>query len=175
MIVVRLVLHRRNIRNAMGAAASAGELYKYTMTILVESYALFSINFLLFLGMWATGSSIQYIFLQTLAQSQVHTVLKISRRSTISRHDCLITVLGRSSPRTSSPYGSPTGEHSRATLLTLGMSARYVSRVKGRPRVAVGCVPVGIPWIQWMLVSSVLGLRRRSTSIVVGPRGQKGP
>jgi hypothetical protein len=73
MIVVRLVLHRRNIRNVMGATAGAGELYKATITILVESSALFVVNYLLFIGTWATKSFIQYIFLQMLAQTQVRT------------------------------------------------------------------------------------------------------
>ena len=78
IIVVRLILHRRNVRNAMGAAAGAGELYKATVTIIVESSALLSVNFLLFIGTWATRSFIQYLFLQTLAQIEVRTVFKSS-------------------------------------------------------------------------------------------------
>ena len=78
MIVTRLILHRRNIQNAMGAAAGAGELYKTTVTILVESSALFFLSGLLYLGTWAAKSFIQYIFLQILAQTQVRTVFEFS-------------------------------------------------------------------------------------------------
>ena len=74
MIVTRLVLHRRNMRNAMGAAAGAGELYKATITILVESSAIYVISFLLYFGTWATRGFIQYLFLQMLTQTQVRTV-----------------------------------------------------------------------------------------------------
>ena len=97
MIVIRLVLHRRNIRNAMGAAASAGELYKATVTILVESSALFVIAFLLFLGTWAARSFVQYIFLQILGQIQVRIIF-----TTILGYvyDRLIVALNRSSLRT---------------------------------------------------------------------------
>jgi hypothetical protein len=83
MIVVRLITHRKNIRNAMGAAAGAGEFYKATITILVESSAIFFLGFLLYLGTWAAKSFIQYIFLQILAQTQVRTFFVISWRTNI--------------------------------------------------------------------------------------------
>ena len=56
-------------------AAGAGELYKAIVTILIESFALFFISFLLFLGTWATRSFIQYTFLQILAQTEVRAVI----------------------------------------------------------------------------------------------------
>ena len=41
-IVTRLVLHNRNIRNAMGATVEANRLYKSIITMLVESCALYA-------------------------------------------------------------------------------------------------------------------------------------
>lgn len=55
MIVIRLILHRRNIQNAMGASAGAGQLYGAVITILVESSALYAVSFLLFFVPWIAG------------------------------------------------------------------------------------------------------------------------
>ena len=51
MIIVRLVLHRRRIQNAMGVTASS-RLYTTIITILVESCALYATTFLLHIVMW---------------------------------------------------------------------------------------------------------------------------
>ena len=80
MITIRLTVHGRNIRNAMGDAAGTGGLYKATVAIIVESYALFAVVVLLFMGTWAAKSFVQYIFLQILAQMEVRTILKLSWR-----------------------------------------------------------------------------------------------
>jgi len=78
MITARLTIHGRKIRDAMGDAAGTGVLYKATVAIIVESYALFAVAVLLFLGTWAVKSFVQYIFLQILAQMEVRTILKFS-------------------------------------------------------------------------------------------------
>ena len=39
MIVIRLILHSRNVRNTIGPSAGAGGLYKAIVTMLVESCA----------------------------------------------------------------------------------------------------------------------------------------
>ena len=75
MIITRLVLHRKNIRNAMGTTAGVGGLYKTAITILIESSALFAVSFLMYVGPWATKSPFQYLFLQILAQTQVRVFL----------------------------------------------------------------------------------------------------
>ena len=75
MIITRLVLHRKNIRNIMGTTASTAGLYKTAITIIVESYALFAVSFLMYIGPWATKSPLQYIFLQILVQTQVRILL----------------------------------------------------------------------------------------------------
>jgi hypothetical protein len=74
MIIARLVLHRKNIRNAMGATAGVGGLYKTVITIFIESYAISTISSLLFIGPWLAKSPVQYIFLQINAQTQVGAI-----------------------------------------------------------------------------------------------------
>jgi hypothetical protein len=73
MIIIRLGLYRRNIQNAMGTATGIGGLYKTMTTIFVESYALVLVTAILYVGTWAANSSVQYIFLQIFAQTQVRT------------------------------------------------------------------------------------------------------
>jgi len=50
MIVIRLVLHGRNIRTATGSLVGISGLYKTISTVLIESCALFSMNSLLVVG-----------------------------------------------------------------------------------------------------------------------------
>ena len=75
MIIARLVLHGRNIRNAMGTAAGALGLHKAIITMLVESAALYAVTFLIFIGTWASSNPAQFIFLPALAQVQVSAVV----------------------------------------------------------------------------------------------------
>ena len=78
MIVTRLILHRKKIRISMGATAGVAKLYKAAVTMLVESCALYVVTFLLFVGAWASGSILQYFFLQIFAQTQVRAVFESS-------------------------------------------------------------------------------------------------
>ena len=55
MIVVRLVLHGRNIRAATGSAVGISGLYKVVSTMLIESCALFAVNSLLVVGTLAAA------------------------------------------------------------------------------------------------------------------------
>jgi hypothetical protein len=71
MIAVRLILHSREIRGIAGSLVKPDRLYKAIVTILIESSAIYAISFLLFIGSWAAGSSVQNIFLQALAETQV--------------------------------------------------------------------------------------------------------
>ena len=71
MIVVRLVLHSRNIRAAMGAPAGISGLYTAIVTMLIESSALYAVNSLLFIGPWGAGNHAADIFLPILAETQV--------------------------------------------------------------------------------------------------------
>lgn len=71
MIVTRLILHSRNIRNAMGTAARATRLYKTVVTMLIESSAIYAASFLLYIGPWGANSSVSDIFFPLLAETQV--------------------------------------------------------------------------------------------------------
>ena len=75
MIVIRLVLHIRNIRDALGPSAGVGGLYTAIIAMLIESHAPYAIAFLLYIGPWATNSPIQYVFSPILCEMQVSAVL----------------------------------------------------------------------------------------------------
>ena len=75
MIVARLALHRKKIRNVMGTTAGVGGSYKAAIAIIVESSALLAVSFLMYVGPWAAKSSFQYIPLQIFAQTQVRVFL----------------------------------------------------------------------------------------------------
>ena len=71
MIVIRLVLRSRSIRNAMGAPAITIGLSKAALTMLIESSALYAGSFLLFVVPWTANSTVASIFLPILANVQV--------------------------------------------------------------------------------------------------------
>ena len=81
MIVVRLVLHSRNIRTAMGAPSGLSGLYKAVVAMLIESSAIYAASSLLFLGPWGSGSHIADTFLPIVAESQVRAFFPSTRRS----------------------------------------------------------------------------------------------
>jgi hypothetical protein len=78
MIVVRLLLHSRNIRNALGARAGAGGIYNAVVTMLIESSALYAVSSILFIGPWGANSWVADIFLPILAQNQVRPLFRFS-------------------------------------------------------------------------------------------------
>ena len=78
MIVARLVLHDRSFRKITGTQATAGKVYKTVITILVESFALHAISFLLYMVPWAVGSSVTNIFYTTFTGIQVRTFFLLS-------------------------------------------------------------------------------------------------
>jgi len=71
MIVVRLVLHGKNVRAATGSPGGIGGLYKTIATMLVESSALFAVSSLLVIGSLAAESSLSNLFIPILSQTQV--------------------------------------------------------------------------------------------------------
>ena len=71
MIVARLILHRRNVQNAMGGSAGAGRLYGAVIAILVESSAIYAIGFLLYFVPWASQSWFGSAFWPLLFEVQV--------------------------------------------------------------------------------------------------------
>ena len=71
MIVIRLVLHSRDVRATLGAPGGISGLYKALITMLVESSALYTVNSLLVIGLWAAGSTVAELFFPVLAEVQV--------------------------------------------------------------------------------------------------------
>jgi len=71
MIVIRLILHGRNVRAAIGSPTGMSRLCKTVVTMLIESSALYAVNSLLLIGLWAAGNPASGIFLPTISQSQV--------------------------------------------------------------------------------------------------------
>ena len=71
MIVTRLILHRRNIRKAIGASGGAGGLYTAVVTMLIESYALYAATFLTYVVPWSSNSYVASSVSTLLASVQV--------------------------------------------------------------------------------------------------------
>jgi len=71
MVVIRLVLHSKDVRATLGAPAGISGLYKAIITMLVESSALYAVNSLLVIVLWAVGNSLAETFFTVLAQVQV--------------------------------------------------------------------------------------------------------
>ena len=89
MIVARLALHNRKIRNAAGRASG---LYSAIITMLVESSALYAITFLLYIIPWSMRSGAQFIFFPILAGAQVCA-------DTVERWDIDLLLRGRTGYR----------------------------------------------------------------------------
>ena len=71
MIVIRLIVHTRNTRTALGMTGIGG-LCKAIITMLIESCAIFAVSSLLVIGPWGAGQSpIVNFFLPILYQTQV--------------------------------------------------------------------------------------------------------
>ena len=71
MIVVRLILHARNVRAATGSPDGISGLYKTIATMLIESSALFAVTSLLVIGTVAANNAIGNLFPPVLAEVQV--------------------------------------------------------------------------------------------------------
>jgi len=116
MIVTRLVLHRRNIRRALGAHAGKNGVYTAVMTILIESCALYAITSLLFIGPWSAGSWIADIFLPALAQTQAIApfliVLRVANRSALTSDTIVSGTVGSTHFRSQRESTVGVGTHS---------------------------------------------------------------
>ena len=71
MIVIRLILHDRSVRAAIGSPTGMSRLYKTIVTMLIESSALYAVNSLVLIGLWAAGSPASGIFLPLISPTQV--------------------------------------------------------------------------------------------------------
>lgn len=85
IIVTRLLLHSREIRNATGVKTPT---ITFCATVLVESSALYAISFALFVGPWAAKSDVSEIFFPILAETQVIApfliVLRVAKQSALT-------------------------------------------------------------------------------------------
>lgn len=90
MIITRLVLHNMAIRVAPETPAGAIWTYKAIVTMLVESFALRAGSFLLFIGTWASGSGVEYLFFPILAATEVCTAFPCSC-DTVTSRGCFLT------------------------------------------------------------------------------------
>ena len=70
MIVIRLTLHARGVRTAMGGIGSGG-LCKAIVTMFVESCAINAVTSVLVLGLFGAGNDAMDIFLPILPRTQV--------------------------------------------------------------------------------------------------------
>ena len=105
LIVIRLGLHRRDVRKVMGGAAGAGGLYKAIISILIESFSLYVINFLLYFGPWVANDGVWIMFLPILHQTHVRFPFLFCFPHL--QNTCLIAVVNRSSLLSLSFYESP--------------------------------------------------------------------
>jgi hypothetical protein len=79
MIVIRLIIHIKNVRKAMGVhAAGTIGLYRTVVTVFIESSALYTVTFLLYIGPWSALNYAQYLFFPPLAQIQVRAASTFS-------------------------------------------------------------------------------------------------
>ena len=72
MIVVRLVLHSRNIRTITGAPVGIGGMYRTIITMLIESSALYAVSSLVVIGQSSSG--IAYLSMPILFEIQVRSL-----------------------------------------------------------------------------------------------------
>ena len=74
MIVMRLTLHGRKIRNAFGAPTEANRLYKAVTAMLIESLALYSVIALLYFALRTANNPAQFIFYYAMLEAQVRII-----------------------------------------------------------------------------------------------------
>lgn len=77
MVVIRLVLHNRRIRKAMGTPTTTGGMYNTLVTMLIESSAIYAVSFLLYIGPWSAGNNVANIFSPILTGTQVRPIFTV--------------------------------------------------------------------------------------------------
>ena len=97
MIIARLVLHNKDIRNATGGTYGSSRLYKAVAAVLIESYALYAISFLTYVVLAVEHEAAQLAFFSILAEAQVRVFVVFPD----APHSWLTVVMNRFSPRTS--------------------------------------------------------------------------
>ena len=70
MIVIRLILHLRRLREALGTS-SGGQHFRDVVRMLVESCTLYAVSFMLTFALWTAKSLVQNAFWPILFETQV--------------------------------------------------------------------------------------------------------
>ena len=74
MIVIRLIIHMRNIRKTLGSSNGLNGLFTTTATVatmLVESYGIYAAVLIIYIVPWAIGSWIDALFAKITGPAQV--------------------------------------------------------------------------------------------------------
>ena len=77
MIITRLILHSKKIQGLEAFTRTRGWCKTVAVTF-IESYALYVVNFLLFVGTWCAGSYVADTFSPILTETQVRMVTTFS-------------------------------------------------------------------------------------------------
>ena len=83
MIVIRLILHTRNTRTALGITGIGG-LCKAVIAMLIESCALYAVSSLLVIGPWSTENPVTNAFFPILSQIQVRVSPRLQSLNEVS-------------------------------------------------------------------------------------------
>ena len=86
MIVIRLTVHIRDVQKTMGASGGSRGLYTAVSSMLIESYALYAVAFLLYLVLWTTDS----LFLTTC--SKVLGAIKVRATFPLSQYAAALNI-----------------------------------------------------------------------------------
>jgi hypothetical protein len=73
MIIIRVILHRRVLRRALGASDGFSGLYTAIAIMIIESYALYAVALLSYTVAWAINSWVTGIFSRALGAIQVRS------------------------------------------------------------------------------------------------------
>lgn len=88
MIVGRLILHNRSIRNMVGASSTFGGLTSFVNVILVESCALCGVGSALLIGAWSAESYLteyfSWVFVATQVIAPFLIILRVANRTALT-------------------------------------------------------------------------------------------
>ena len=170
MITARLTMHRRDIQNAMGAAACGS--YTATITVIVESCALNAVITILYLGTWAAKSLVQYIFLQLLVQTQVRAVFLIF----LTHRDLRKLWSNRRLEQVIAPFLIILRIANRRAVTSDNFTSESIRfRSRGMPTDGSGTLSGQYPLSLMDAGDLGVGVRRPSIPTVTASQGRKGP
>lgn len=112
MIVTRLAWYSRNIQKAMGAPTTVTGLYKRIITMLVESFSIYAINYLIFIALYGANHPVVNTFSPILAETQVIApfliILRVVNRRALTKEAIATGSIGSICFK---PQGESTGDN----------------------------------------------------------------